>query len=83
MDDGSRIDLAGSVVIAGELVDGSIHVSGGVIEEVDVGTPDPRLPRVDGIIASGLCDLQVNGAEGHDLAGDPSSLEEVDRIQLD
>jgi N-acetylglucosamine-6-phosphate deacetylase len=82
MDDGSRFDLAGSVVIAGELVEGSIRVSGGLIEAVEVGTPGPRVPRVDGIVAPGLCDLQVNGAGGFDLVADPASLEEVDRIQL-
>lgn len=80
MDDGSRFELAGTVALNGRLVEATIRVSDGLIAGVVEGVAGAH--RVEGVVAPGLCDLQVNGAGGFDLAGDPSSIEDVDRIQL-
>jgi len=39
--------------------------------------------RVDGILAPGLCDLQVNGAGGHEVTAGSSALDAIDAIQLE
>ncbi len=82
MDDGSRFEIAGTVALNGQFVDATIRVSDGVIAGVVEGPTGTHRPRVEGFVAPGLCDLQVNGAGGFDLAADPASIEDVDRIQL-
>ncbi len=51
-----------------------------------MGTGSP--PRTDGehhdgIVAPGLCDLQVNGAGGHEITGGAAALDAIDAIQLE
>ena len=40
----------------------------------------PRAPdeAIEGILAPGLCDLQVNGAGGHEVSDGPAALDEID-----
>jgi N-acetylglucosamine-6-phosphate deacetylase len=46
--------------------------------------PPPREPdqRLDGILAPGLCDLQVNGAGGHEVTGGAAALDAIDALAL-
>jgi N-acetylglucosamine-6-phosphate deacetylase len=46
--------------------------------------PPPREPdeSADGILTAGLCDLQVNGAAGHEVSDGPAALDAIDAVQL-
>ena len=56
--------LAGDVALAGRLAPGWLEIDGARLAGGGHG-PAPREPdqRVDGIVAPGLCDLQVNGVD--------------------
>ena len=75
--------LAGLVAGGGKLGDGWLEIDGERIAAAGPGSP-PRPPdeRFDGILASGLCDLQVNGAGGHEVTGGAAALDAIDAIQL-
>ena len=75
--------LAGRVARSGAIEAGWVEVEGAAIAAAGVGEP-PRDPddAVEGILAPGLCDLQVNGAGGHEVVDGPAALEEIDRVQL-
>ena len=48
-------------------------------------TGDPRREpdeRPGGILAPGLCDLQVNGASGREVCGGGDSLDRIEHVQL-
>lgn len=76
--------LAGHLARAGAVADGWLEIGGERIVAAGSGTP-PRPPdeRHDGIIAPGLCDLQVNGAGGQEVSGGPAALDAIDAIQLE
>jgi N-acetylglucosamine-6-phosphate deacetylase len=76
--------LAGRLARGGALEDGWVEVKAERIAAVGKGTP-PRPPdeRYDGILAPGLCDLQVNGAGGHEVTGGSAALDAIDAIQLE
>ncbi len=75
--------VAGRLALHGELADGWVELEGEEIAACAVGEP-PRAPdlRHDGIVAPGLCDLQVNGAAGHEVTAGPQALEAIDRLLL-
>jgi N-acetylglucosamine-6-phosphate deacetylase len=75
--------LAGQLARAGAVAEGWLEIEGERIVSAGSGTP-PRPPdeRHDGIIAPGLCDLQVNGAGGHEVSDGPAALDTIDAIQL-
>lgn len=75
--------VAGRLALHGELADGWIELEGERVAACATGQP-PRPPdlRHDGIIAPGFCDLQVNGAAGHEVTGGPDALDAIDRLLL-
>ncbi len=79
----SSMILAGRLAVHGGLADGWIEVEGEHLAGWATGSP-PRPPdaRHDGIIAAGFCDLQVNGAAGHEVTGGPEALDAIDRLLL-
>jgi N-acetylglucosamine-6-phosphate deacetylase len=75
--------LAGMLAHGGGVFDGWIEVDGERVTASGAGDP-PRGPdeRCEGILAPGLCDLQVNGAGGHEVTGGGAALDAIDAIQL-
>jgi N-acetylglucosamine-6-phosphate deacetylase len=76
--------LCGALSRAGRRAPGWVDIDGESIVACGEGEP-PRDPdeRCEGVIAPGLCDLQVNGAGGFDVsAGDAAVLEAIDAVQL-
>ncbi len=75
--------VAGRLALHGELPDGWVELEGGRVANSATGQP-PRPPdlRHDGIIAPGFCDLQVNGAAGHEVTDGPEALDAIDRLLL-
>ena len=48
------------------------------------GSSPPRgSGRHDGVVAPGLCDLQVNGGAGANVTDGPAALDAIDALQLD
>jgi N-acetylglucosamine-6-phosphate deacetylase len=83
MNSGQRpVVVAGAVARAGEIFEGWVRVAGDRIAEVGRGTPEPGAETVEGVIAPGLFDLQVNGGGGRDVLDGAEALELVDRVQL-
>ena len=76
--------IAGLLARGGAVEPGWIEVEGERIAAAGSGTPS-RAPdeRHDGIIAPGLCDLQVNGAGGHEVADGSAAMDAIDAIQLE
>ena len=76
--------LAGRIARRGALEDGWVEVEGERVLAAGTGAP-PRPPdeRHDGIVAPGLCDLQVNGAGGHEVIGGAAAIDAIDAIQLE
>jgi N-acetylglucosamine-6-phosphate deacetylase len=75
--------LAGALALRGRLASGWAEIDGARLVGIGHGRP-PRLPSevVDGVLAPALCDLQVNGAGGHEVTGGPGSLDAIDALQL-
>lgn len=75
--------LAGRVARRGTARDGWLEIDGTWIAAAGEGPP-PRTAdaRVDGLVAPGLCDLQVNGAEGHEVTGGAPALDAIDAAML-
>jgi N-acetylglucosamine-6-phosphate deacetylase len=71
--------LAGRLALGAEISDGWVEVAAGQIASVGHGTP-PRTPdqQVAGVLAPGLCDLQVNGAAGHETTGNDDALDAIE-----
>jgi N-acetylglucosamine-6-phosphate deacetylase len=68
--------VTGRLLVDGKLVDGAVIVDGGRIVEVR-GDAAGRLPAqrlAADIVSPGLVDLQVNGAFGLEVGGDPAAL---------
>jgi len=75
--------LAGTLARGGRLEPGWIEIDGALIAAAGAGHP-PRVAdeTVAGILAPGLCDLQVNGAGGHEVSDGPAALDAIDRLEL-
>ncbi len=75
--------LAGTLATGGRLTDGWVEVDGGSIGALGDGDA-PRKPdeRLEGILAPGLRDLQVNGAGGYEVTGGAAALDAIDAVQL-
>lgn len=75
--------LAGDIARGGALFEGWVEVEGshvvGTGRGQAPGTPDERH---DGIIAPGLCDLQVNGGAGRQVTDGNAALDAIDALQL-
>jgi N-acetylglucosamine-6-phosphate deacetylase len=75
--------LAGRLVRSGHAVEGWIEISNTRIVRVEIGSPPASMPRWDGLIAPGYCDLQVNGAVGLNVTDGTRALDEIDAAQLE
>ena len=75
--------LAAELALDGGLAEGWVELDGARLTGAAHGPP-PREPdeRLDGILAPGLCDLQVNGGGGHDVTGGAAALDAIDALQL-
>jgi N-acetylglucosamine-6-phosphate deacetylase len=74
--------VEGQLAIGGELRGGWVEVRNGRIAAVETGRP-PRAPdRAAYVVSRGLCDLQVNGAGGHNVTDGMDALQAIDQIQL-
>jgi N-acetylglucosamine-6-phosphate deacetylase len=73
---GAVASVAGRLLVDGDLVRGAVVIERGRIVEVRLGDvaalPSPRLDA--DLVSPGLVDLQVNGAFGLEVGGDPVSL---------
>jgi N-acetylglucosamine-6-phosphate deacetylase len=78
------IVLAAQLALHGKVAGGWVEIDGARLTGAAHGTP-PREPdeRLDGILAPGLCDLQVNGAAGHEITSGTAALDAIDAFQLD
>jgi N-acetylglucosamine-6-phosphate deacetylase len=75
--------IAGELALSGRATEGWLRVEGDRIAEVGTGRPPDRATvRHDGLVAPGLCDLQVNGAGGRNVYEGGSALDRIDAIQL-
>jgi N-acetylglucosamine-6-phosphate deacetylase len=74
--------LAGRLARNGETVDGWVEVAGARIARVGNGKPPRGTEPWGGVIAPGLCDLQVNGAAGTNVTDGPEALDAIDAVQL-
>ena len=75
--------IAGRLARGGKLLDGWIEVERERVAALGKGPP-PRPPdeRVDGLIAPGFVDLQVNGSAGHEAGGGAEALDAIDDALL-
>jgi N-acetylglucosamine-6-phosphate deacetylase len=75
--------LAADLALHGRLAPGWVETDGARLAGAAHGPP-PRAPdeRLDGILAPALCDLQVNGAGGHEVTGGAAALDAIDAIPL-
>jgi N-acetylglucosamine-6-phosphate deacetylase len=75
--------LAAEVALGGQIAPGWVDIDDSRVAGIAHG-PVPREPdeRCDGILAPGLCDLQVNGAAGHEVTDGNAALDEIDALQL-
>jgi N-acetylglucosamine-6-phosphate deacetylase len=76
--------LSGTVARGGAVHEGWLEVEGEHIVSAGSGRP-PRAAdeHVDGVIAPGLCDLQVNGAAGAEVLGGAEAIARIDAAQLE
>ena len=75
--------IASALALGGTVAAGWVELAGDQV--VAAGHGDPLSPpdeRLDGILAPGLCDLQVNGAAGHEVAASGGALDAIDAVQL-
>jgi N-acetylglucosamine-6-phosphate deacetylase len=78
-----------SLLLAGRLVRGGAHVAGWLevrderLGAVELGVPPRGAQRHDGLIAPGLCDVQVNGGAGVNVTDGAGALDRIDRLQLE
>jgi N-acetylglucosamine-6-phosphate deacetylase len=75
--------LAATLALGGAAADGWVEIDGEHIGRAGHGPP-PRAPdeRLEGVLAAGLVDLQVNGAGGHEVTGGAAALDAIDAVQL-
>lgn len=75
--------IAGALAVGGVAAPGWVEIDGEHVVGAGHGPP-PRTPdeRLDGILSRGLCDLQVNGAAGHEVTDGAAALDTIDAVQL-
>lgn len=75
--------LSGRLVCAGNVDEGWVELGGGAVAAAGAGPP-PRVAdmRHEGLIAPGLCDLQVNGAAGVEVTGGTAALVAIEGALL-
>jgi N-acetylglucosamine-6-phosphate deacetylase len=75
--------LAARLALGGILDPGWAQVEGDRIAGIGHGDP-PGSPdeRLDGVLAPGLSDLQVNGGAGFEVTGGSAALDAIDALQL-
>src|SRR5436190_18502416 len=75
--------IAGLVASGGQLRRGWLQVDRDRIAASETGAP-PRTADLehDGVIARGLCDLQVNGAAGVEVTAGAPALDRIDATML-
>lgn len=75
--------LAGRLARRGKARDGWLEIEGEWITAAGEGPP-ARTPdeRLEGTVAPGLCDLQVNGARGHEVTDGAAALDAIDASML-
>jgi N-acetylglucosamine-6-phosphate deacetylase len=75
--------LSAELALEGRLSAGWVQIDGPRLTGAGHGPP-PREPdeQLDGILTPGLCDLQVNGAGGHEVSDGAIALDAIDAIQL-
>jgi N-acetylglucosamine-6-phosphate deacetylase len=74
----SDLSLSGPALLAdGSIAEATIWVRSGTIARVTVGAQPSADLLVDGLIAPGLIDLQLNGAWGYDFTTDGGTVAEV------
>jgi N-acetylglucosamine-6-phosphate deacetylase len=74
------VSVAGTLLSSGRELAGTVVVEDEEIVEIVPGRVGRDEVDVlhDGYVAPGLCDLQVNGAAGHSVTGDPAALDELE-----
>jgi N-acetylglucosamine-6-phosphate deacetylase len=75
--------LAAELALGGRIAPGWVDVDGGRVRGIGHGRA-PREPdeRPAGILAPGLCDLQVNGGAGHEVTAGEDALAAIDALAL-
>ena len=75
--------LAAKLALGGRLAPGWAEVEGALLSGIGHGDP-PRAPdqRLDGVLAPGLFDRQVNGGAGFEVTDGPDALDAIDALQL-
>jgi N-acetylglucosamine-6-phosphate deacetylase len=75
--------VAGQLALGRRVAAGWVEVADGVVLSSGHGVP-PRQPdeSVEGILAPGLCDLQVNGGAGVEVSDGEAALDAIDALQL-
>jgi N-acetylglucosamine-6-phosphate deacetylase len=76
------VRIGGRLARAGKLVDGWLEIRGHRLSAVELGRAPRGAERQAGIIAPGLCDLQVNGAAGMNVTDGLRALDAIDAVQL-
>jgi N-acetylglucosamine-6-phosphate deacetylase len=75
--------IAGVVATGGDAREGWLDIAGEHVAASGVGAA-PGTPDLvhDGVIARGLCDLQVNGAAGVEITAGAAALDRIDAVML-
>jgi N-acetylglucosamine-6-phosphate deacetylase len=75
--------FAALLALGGRLAPGWAEVDGEVLTGIAHGDP-PRAPdeHLDGVLAPGLFDRQVNGGAGFEVTDGPDALDAIDALQL-
>lgn len=76
------VRIAGCLARAGRVADGWLEVRGERIAAVELGRAPRGAERHEGIVAPGLCDLQVNGGAGFNVTDGAAALDAIDALQL-
>jgi N-acetylglucosamine-6-phosphate deacetylase len=75
--------VSAELALRGRLAPGWVEIDGARLAGAGHGSsPRPPDERVEGILTPGLCDMQVNGAGGHEVSGGRTALDAIDAIQL-
>jgi N-acetylglucosamine-6-phosphate deacetylase len=74
--------LAGEIVWSHGTAAGWLELEAGAIARCGHGVAPRGAERVAGVIAPGLCDLQVNGAAGVGVTDGPAALDRIDALLL-
>jgi N-acetylglucosamine-6-phosphate deacetylase len=75
--------IAAQLALGGVLGPGWAEIDGDKLAGIGHGDP-PGAPdaSLDGVLAPGLCDLQVNGGAGFEVTGGSAALDAIDALQL-